>query len=126
VRLADLEHACKSSNEAELASRQFPELLGPAKLRKIVRRSYKRAFKRRKVRKVSIPNAGWEVLDDGERRVLRAIIGVRRKNAFPEAPCIMQEVTIEQKKKRRRYSKPVCCEIKSSVAIKCSELERRH
>lgn len=122
LRLADIEQVCNSSSEAELASRSFPEVLGPAKLRKLVRRSYRRAFKRHKVRAVTIPEAGWEVLDEGERRVLHAIVGVRTTGPSPEAACLMQEITIEQKKKRHRFGRPICCKIESTVAIKCSEL----
>ncbi len=120
--LGDVETICRDSNDAELATRKFPEQEGPKKLRMLVKRTYKKAYRRRAVRKVSIPQAGWEVLEN--RRILRAIVGVRRNNAFPEAPCVMQAIIIEQQKKRRRYGRPVCCQIESSVAIACSELER--
>ncbi|MEE8408673.1 MAG: hypothetical protein V3T05_03615, partial [Myxococcota bacterium] len=122
--LGDVETICRDSNDAELAVRKFPEQEGPNRLRKLVKRAYKKSYRRRAVRKVSISEAGWEVLEDENRRILRAIVGVRRNNAFPEAPCVMQAIIIEQQKKRRRYGRPVCCQIESSVAIACSELER--
>jgi hypothetical protein len=128
--LREVETICIESEAAELATREFPEPQGSSRLRRLVRNAYNRAYRGsgKKVRRVVVLDAGWEELPDQEQRVLRAIVGVRRKQAFPQAPCVMEEITIAQEERkekgRGRYGPPICCQIKSSVAISCDQLKK--
>jgi hypothetical protein len=125
--LRDVETICTESDEAELASREFPEQEGAPSLRRLVRKAYNRAYRGsgKKVRKVVVLQGGWEVLEEEKQRLLHAIVGVKRKRAFPHAPCVMEEITIAQEEKNRpgKYGPPICCQIKSSVAISCDQLK---
>ncbi len=126
VTLRDVETICADSHQAELATRELPEPRGPPRLRRLVRKAYNRAYRGsgKKVRRVVIVEGGWEVLEEEKRRLLHAIVGVRRRRAFPHSPCVMEEITIAQEEKRRpgRYGPPICCQIKSSIAISCDQL----
>jgi hypothetical protein len=122
LKLRDFEEICTYSQTAELKGRSFPELTGAAQLKKMVRLAYGKAFKGRIVLKVAIPGT-WEDSDDGNRRTLRAVIGYKRNKAFPEHPCVMEEVLLDQEKKGKKFGKPVCCEVESSLAISCNELD---
>jgi hypothetical protein len=122
--LAELESICQESHRAELKARHFPKEEGPPYLRKLVRRAYNRAYHGRKVRKVVVLQGGWQVHEDDKRRVLRAIVGVKRQRGFGKDPCVMEEITLVQEEKRQgRYGASICCQIQSSVAIDCKELK---
>ena len=45
---------------------------------------------------------------------LRAIVGVERKDAFPEDPCVIEQIVLTQ---QRGHTE--CCDITSSVAVAC-------
>jgi hypothetical protein len=120
----ELEQVCTDSYDQELSQRSFPPPSGPPPLRQLVRRVYARAYQGRTVQRVVIPQGAWVVDESGGGRRLRAIVGVKRRKAFPLDPCVMEEITIVQEETRPgRYGQPVCCQIHSSVAIACNQLE---
>ena len=65
----------------------------------------------------------WALSEEGDSKVLTAIVGVERKNAFPEDPCVMQKVLLKRTKSGRRWGKPSCCDIEETTAIACGVIK---
>lgn len=120
--LREVDELCRDSHMAILAERSFPPLKGTAGVRRFVRRLYTNTYPEAAAHKISIPG-GWEVSEDGERRTLRAIIGVKRENAFPQDPCMVEEIAIHQTKSGAKFEETECCDVVSSWAIACEQLE---
>ncbi len=121
-KLAYFEKICTDSQNAELAAVHFPELAGPAPLKKLVRQLYTKEFKGHVVRKIAIPG-GWEDSPTGSGRTLKVIVGVKKPKAFPEYPCAMEEILLEQEKKDGKAARPSCCQVEKVTAIDCGELD---
>lgn len=122
MKLRDIEALCRDSHDAVLSERVFPGTSGTPALRKMVRRMFMNTYPDANVKRVVIKD-NWREVDRGRRRVLRAVLGVQRENAFPNDPCTMEEVTLSQTKSRGRFESTECCDIKSAVAITCDQIE---
>lgn len=122
MKLRDIEALCRDSHEAVLSERVFPPASGPPPLRKMVRKMFMTTYTDANVKRVVIKD-GWREVDGGRRRVLRAVVGVQRNNAFPNDPCTMEEVTLSQSKAGGRFESTECCDIHSAVAIACDAIE---
>ena len=122
MKLREIEALCRDSHDAVLSERVFPAASGPPPLRKMVRRMFMSTYPEANVKRVVIKD-GWREVDGGRRRVLRAVIGVQRANAFPNDPCTMEEVTLSQSKAGGRFESTECCDIHSAVAIACDAIE---
>ncbi len=122
MKLREIESLCRDSHDAVLSERVFPDTSGTPPLRKMVRRMFMNTYPDANVKRVVIKD-GWREVDRGRRRVLRAILGVQRENAFPNDPCTMEEVTLSQTKSRGRFESTECCDIQSAVAITCDQIE---
>jgi hypothetical protein len=122
MKLREIEALCRDSHDAVLSERVFPPTAGPPPLRKMVRRMFMSTYPDANVKRVIIKN-GWREIDGGRRRVLRAVLGVQRENAFPNDPCTMEEVTLSQVRTGGRFESTECCDIQSTVAITCDQIE---
>ncbi|HSI04428.1 MAG TPA: hypothetical protein VLC93_08135 [Myxococcota bacterium] len=122
MKLRDIEALCRDSHDAVLSERVFPNSSGTPPLRKMVRRMFMNTYPDANVKRVVIKD-GWREVDGGRRRVLRAVLGVQRENAFPNDPCTMEVVTLSQTKSRGRFESTECCDIQSAVAITCDQIE---
>jgi hypothetical protein len=122
MKLRDVEALCRDSHDAVLSERVFPNTSGAPPLRKMVRRMFMDTYPDASVKRVVIKDA-WREIDGGRRRVLRAVLGIQRENAFPNDPCSMEEVTLSQRRSRGRYEAIECCDIHSAVAITCDQIE---
>ena len=122
MKLGEIEALCRDSHDAVLSERVFPDASGPPPLRKMVRRMFMSTYPDANVKRVVIKD-GWREVDGGRRRILRVVLGVQRANAFPNDPCTMDEVTLSQTKSGRNFESTECCDIHSSVAITCDQIE---
>lgn len=122
MKLGEIEALCRDSHDAVLSERVFPGASGPPPLRKMVRRMFMSTYPDANVKRVVIKD-GWREVDGGRRRVLRVVLGVQRANAFPNDPCTMDEVTLSQTKSGKNFESTECCDVHSSVAITCDQIE---
>ncbi|MEM6733347.1 MAG: hypothetical protein AAF658_17440, partial [Myxococcota bacterium] len=114
---------CEFSHQASLATVMFPENVGKRRLRKVARRAFKGTYPDVKLKKIVVTEKKWLKNEAGDRRELRATVGILRENAFPEDPCVMQEVSIFQSRIGKRFSATECCDIRKETPILCEALE---
>lgn len=119
LRLEDFEIKCEESHTFALMQRDFPKVRGSPRLRRVLARAYQNAFPNAEVMQVTI-RRGWR--RKGSLRSLQGTVGVRRQNAFPFDPCMMEEIVLEQQRTGSQWSKTECCQIERSVPIACDVL----
>ncbi len=121
--LSAFNEICEFSHQASLAQVTFPENVGRKRLRKLASRQFRATYPDVKLRKIAVTEKKWIELDDGDRRELRFTVGIERENAFPEDPCVLQEVSIYQNKIGRRFAATECCDIHRETPMLCDLLE---
>lgn len=121
--LPEFNELCEFSHQASLAQVTFPEDVGRKRLRRLARRQFKATYPDLKLRKLAVTEKKWITQDDGQRRELRFTVGIERENAFPEDPCVLQELSIYQNKIGRRFSATECCDIRRESPMLCELLD---
>ncbi len=124
--LEALEIACKDSHVTELIDRDFPAIVGPKRVRKKAKRAFRAEMGRGKILKVSVRKPWTKDTEDKQIRYLEVVFGVKRRKAFPEDPCVMQNVRLTQRRRGRgkRWGPVECCDIQETLPIACSILEQ--
>lgn len=121
--LKALNIACNDSHSIDLAERSFPDVSGPASTRRQAKKAFRKQLERGRVLKVSIGQRWTKDQDDDNLRRLHATFGVKRRNVFPEHPCLMQQAILSQRRKGKRWGPIECCAIQTTQAIACSLIE---
>jgi hypothetical protein len=116
--LSSIATLCEQALAVELSEREFPKIKGRRNLRRLVQKAYEKEHPEYKVHQTSVP-AAWQ--NDGNGFILRAVMGIERKDNFPHTQCTIEEVELTARNKRS-FQKPECCEIIRSLAIECERL----
>lgn len=119
MKLTEINELCEFSHQAELAVNTLPRNRGSRKLRNQVQRAYREAFPDHTLKKVVLPSKRWKTDKASGKKVMDAVLGVVRPNAFPDDPCIMQEVSIY----RANRKKVECCDVRKETPVLCEALE---
>ena len=103
----------------ELSERTFPATRGTARLRRAVKKAYESDYPEASVRKIHLI-APWNTADST--RTMKAILGIQRRDTYPEHPCTMETLIIRQDMRSNKWEAPQCTTTVETLPIDCDQL----